>query len=77
MACDTKHDTVLRVGFLNSNNCENKLQQYQETFDIVIADDGSLCPVLYLLEQLFDASRELQINEIDGSDALKLIAGDL
>lgn len=48
MACDTKHNTVFRVGFLNSSSKE-KLAKFGQKFDLVICDDGSLCPILHLL----------------------------
>lgn len=55
MACDTKHDTVLRVGFLNIRDhleFSNNFRKFSKVFDIVITDDGSLEPVIHLLESL-------------------------
>ena len=55
MACDTRHETVLRIGFLNLRDqaeFSNNLKRYQQVFDIVIADDGSLEPIIHILEQI-------------------------
>ena len=57
MACDTKHETVLRVGFLNIRDhleFSNNLRKFQNAFDIVITDDGSLEPIIHLLDSLKD-----------------------
>ena len=51
MACDSKHDTVLRVGFLNKNDPE-KFDKFLDKFDLVVTEDGSLCPVIDLLESI-------------------------
>jgi hypothetical protein len=59
MACDSKHDTVLRVGFLNVREhpeFDNNFIKFQKEFDIVITDDGSLEPIVHLLDFLKDES---------------------
>ena len=53
MACDTRHETVLRVGFLNIRDhleFSNNLQKFKRVFDIVISDDGSLEPIIHVLD---------------------------
>ena len=58
MAKDSEHDTIVRIGFMNENKGIHKreftykLKKYLEKFDVVISEDGSLCPVLHLLSQL-------------------------
>ena len=59
IACDTKHENVVRIGFLNVNS-EDKFEQFSKKFDIVICEDGSLCPVISIINnvlgkiQIFD-----------------------
>ena len=80
MACDTRHDTVLRIGFLNVRDkleMSEKLVKYKEVFDIVISDDGSLDPVLHLLESIRDQNGcgpildQDIINAVSGIDHLQ------
>lgn len=52
MCNNSDHETVLRIGFLNEFEDEAKLNRYLEKFDLVIADDGSLCPVMSILNSL-------------------------
>ncbi len=82
MACDTRHDTVLRIGFLNVRDClgiDDKLVKYKEVFDIVISDDGSLDPVLHLLESIKDSKGSGPIldqdiiNAVSGIDHLQIM----
>lgn len=54
MVDNSKHDTVLRIGFMNKVvDCDMEksfeMKRYKEKFDIVISDDGSVCPVLHVL----------------------------
>lgn len=61
MACDTRHDTVLRVGFLNVGDhleFSNNLKKFQKVFDIVITDDGSLEPIIHILESIRGENQE-------------------
>lgn len=51
MVDNLKTQTLIKIGFLNED-VENKLSLYQENFDIVITDDGSMNYVLELLKQL-------------------------
>ncbi len=54
MVDESKHDLVLKVGFLNSpDKHPDLLQKYQDSFDLVITGDGSLEPVLTLLKETF------------------------
>ena len=43
---DVDYSTILRIGFLNELTDQAKLDRYLESFDLVIADDGSMCPVM-------------------------------
>ena len=57
MVRDSQHGTILKVGFLNSTeNEEVKLDSFRRTFDLIIRGDGSICPVVYSLNQLFKES---------------------
>jgi hypothetical protein len=47
MACDTKHDTVLRVGF---NNDSKDHDEFERHFDMVVSGDASLCKVIDLFK---------------------------
>ncbi len=58
MACDSKHSTVFRVGFLNSTS-EEKLAKFGHKFDLVICDDGSLCPIIHLLHVINNQAGEI------------------
>ena len=46
MIDDTDYKTILKIGFLNELTDDEKLQRYLKAYDLVIADDGSMCPVL-------------------------------
>ena len=56
MADKEKHDHILKVGFFNEI-CENKsdksLAKFEETFDLLILNDGSMLPVKHILEDIF------------------------
>lgn len=72
---------MLRIGFLNVMDDVKKLQSYMEVFDMVICDDGSLCPVLHLLNQ-FLHHRDMQMPEhvksgVVGIEELDKILGAL
>ena len=77
MCCDSKHDTVVRVGFLNKGESAGQevLNKYMSKFDLVIAGDGSLCPVLVLLECLGEefAAGGRNVELVQGSEELKMI----
>ena len=55
IACDSRHNNVLRVGFyndaLNEIN-ETKLANFKKVFDVVVCGDGSLTPVVQILHYL-------------------------
>ena len=58
MCKDSEHDVILKVGFLNDPQRNGHLlEEFTRTFDIVIAGDGSLMPVNYILNKVF--AREL------------------
>ena len=43
MVDETKHDIVLKIGFLNDiENQSHMIEKYMDTFDMVIAGDGCL-----------------------------------
>lgn len=77
MASDSKHDTVVRVGFLNKLSDPLMLESYMETFDLVISDDGSLCPVLSLLEEIAGEQTGRGYKNLEGSLELQKILGSL
>jgi Pyrimidine 5'-nucleotidase (UMPH-1) len=55
MVRESMHETVLKIGFLNDIKKNAHLtEEFLKTFDIVITGDGSLHPVNYLLESLFN-----------------------
>lgn len=48
------HEIVLKVGFLNNlKSFSHLLPDYQETFDLLIIDDGTLHPINFILQKLF------------------------
>ncbi len=50
MVRESQHDIVLKVGFLNDlDKSSHLIQEFMQTFDIVITGDGSLHPVNHLL----------------------------
>lgn len=60
MVRESLHDVVLKVGFLNDIEKNSHLiEEFTKTFDIVIAGDGSLQPVNYLLEKVFSGENDL------------------
>jgi len=74
MAQSEKHDTVLKVGFMNNlDKSEAQIAEYHKAFDLIVGDDGSLCPVNHLLWQLFDSeSPHLDIvREMEGFRSLE------
>lgn len=50
MVCDTKHNNIIRIGYLNHS--EERMKTYIDNFDIVITGDGSLCPIVQLINGL-------------------------
>ena len=55
MACTKSHDNILKIGFLNNlKKNGDKLGPYLENYDIIIAGDGNLNIVSYLMQKLFD-----------------------
>lgn len=50
MVRNDSHETILKIGFLNNLKLSGHLtDDYLETFDMVITNDGSLHPVNYIL----------------------------
>jgi hypothetical protein len=49
-----------------------KLEQYHQVFDLVISEDGSLCPVLMLFDFIADMKVE-DISNIEGIDSLRKV----
>ena len=59
MVRESEHDVVLKIGFLNDMQKQgHMLEDFKNTFDIVITGDGSLQPVNYMLSKVFE--KELQ-----------------
>lgn len=55
MVRDQEHETILRVGFLNSEEqYERQIGKFMNTFDVIVYRDGSLCPVVHSLLKLFN-----------------------
>lgn len=54
MVRESKHDTILKIGFLNHPEKYHLLDEFKSKFDIVIFNDGSLHPVNYLLREIFN-----------------------
>lgn len=50
MSRDHEHDHQIKVGFFNK---ENGLEEFSKHFDIVITGDGTLCPVVYTISEMF------------------------
>ena len=54
MVDPSRHETVLKVGFMNDWASEKHLlEDFMNTFDVVIVGDGSLQPVNLLISNLF------------------------
>ena len=48
------HDIVLKVGFLNNvQKYAHLMSDYLQTFDLLIAGDGTLHPVNFMLQRMF------------------------
>ena len=47
MACDSRHDTVLRIGF---NNDDKDHDDFERHFDMIVTGDASMCKVIELLK---------------------------
>ena len=80
MVDTTRHETVLRIGFLNKRpNDEEEynfeMKRYKDKFDIVISDDGSICPVLHILSILGDhkLTERPNVGGLDGFQELNEI----
>jgi hypothetical protein len=54
MPKDSEHENLLKIGFFNTTEGHATLEDFTKHFDLVISGDGSLCPVLYLLQNLYD-----------------------
>ena len=54
MPKDSEHENLLKIGFFNTTEGHATLEDFTKHFDLVISSDGSLCPVLYLLQNLYD-----------------------
>ncbi len=75
------HDVVLKIGFLNNlEKVGHLLGDFKNNFDLVIANDGSLHTITYLLESIFNTSKsesavfEQQLRQIKGSALLREVA---
>ena len=57
MSRDEKHDQLIKIGFFNGDRDHSSvpLEDFQKHFDLVITGDGTLCPVMYTLQNLFAA----------------------
>jgi len=54
MAKTQEHETILRVGFLNTEeHYAQQIDKFMKTFDIIVYRDGSLCPIVHTLITLF------------------------
>lgn len=49
-----QYDNIIKIGFLNEN-AKGKLAKYQETYDIIILNDGPMDYVLESFKNAFDA----------------------
>ena len=53
MIDESRHENVVKVGFLNDRERDGHLmEEYLDTFDIVILDDGTLLPVVFLISRM-------------------------
>ena len=51
MVRDHEHHTVIKVGFLNTEERYNtQLDSYKENFDLIILKDGTLKPIINSLK---------------------------
>ena len=78
MADKEKHEQILKVGFFNEigeKKSDESFAKFEETFDLLILNDGSMLPVKHILEDIFgqpDISDEnlTRLNRVQGSDQL-------
>lgn len=71
MACVDTHKTILRIGFLNTEeHYSRQIDVFKQTFDLIVYRDGSLCPIIYSLKSLFSAAATTQE---DGGQSLPKI----
>lgn len=55
MVDHSRHETVLKIGFLNDPiHHQHLVEEFKKAYDIVITDDGSLQPVNYLIQKTFN-----------------------
>lgn len=57
MVRDQAHHTVLKVGFHNDTK-KATVEEFMQTFDIVIVGDGSLCEVNRIISETFLDNKE-------------------
>ena len=77
MVDNQRHDNVLRIGFLNKKEtCSDEfmfeLKRYKEKFDLVISEDGSICPILHIFGLFGDheVSVKPEVVNMEGFDEL-------
>lgn len=72
MSLGMAHDTVLRIGFLNTGvgkKIEDHLQKYSSIFDIVVVGDGSLNVPLAIYHAIKTGNINIDINDIAGFES--------
>lgn len=75
MSRDLEHEHQVKVGFFNSSGPHAvTFEEFSRNFDVVITGDGTLCPVVVAVGELFGAKytgdMEALRQQIDG---LKLL----
>jgi hypothetical protein len=55
MSRDHEHDHLLKIGFYNLQGKTNEvsLEEFRKHFDVVITGDGTMCPVVMLIGEMF------------------------
>lgn len=77
MAKKQNHDVILAIGFLNEEYAKlsednETVKNFKKNFDLIITDDGSICPVIHMLQSIYsDQHRVAECqHDIDGSEQL-------
>lgn len=71
MVNEEQHKHILKVGFLNDLELLGHLKdKYLQTFDFVIANDGSLNSINFILNALFNKER---VHQYNNEEAVRII----
>lgn len=53
MSRDHEHEHQVKVGFFNNSHEAVSFDEFKKNFDIIITGDGTLCPIVVAVAELF------------------------